>query len=64
VVRRLTTSGLLEATQAVPGAPWQLDPSVLDTDAIRTAAKEIVEGHKRRPRSRIDDVHNLKIPDI
>jgi DNA invertase Pin-like site-specific DNA recombinase len=64
VVRRLITQGLLEATQVVPCAPWQLDPSVLDTDAIRAAAKEVVQGRKRRPRSHIGDVYTLEIPGI
>jgi hypothetical protein len=26
----------------VPCAAWQIDPAMLDTDAIRTAAKEVV----------------------
>jgi DNA invertase Pin-like site-specific DNA recombinase len=64
VLRRLIMRGLLEATQVVPCAPWQLDPSVLDTAAIRHAAKEVVEGRTRRPRSRIGDVHTLDIPGI
>ena len=36
VLRRLITRGLLEATQVVPCAPWQIDPAVLDTHAVRT----------------------------
>ena len=64
VVRRLITCGLLEATQVVPCAPWQLDPAVLDTDAIRTAAKDVVQGRHRRPGSRIADSHTLEIPGI
>ncbi|MDO8475502.1 MAG: recombinase family protein, partial [Candidatus Rokubacteria bacterium] len=64
VVRGLITCGLLEATQVVPCAPWQIDPAVLDTDAIRTAAKNVVQGRHRRPGSRIGDVHNLEIPGI
>jgi len=63
VLRRLITRGLLQATQVVPCAPWQLDPSVLDTDAIRNAARE-VQGRTRRPRSRIGDLHTLEIPGI
>jgi hypothetical protein len=31
VVRGLITCGLLEATQVVPCAPWQIDPAMLDT---------------------------------
>ena len=64
VVRGLITCGLLEATQVVPCAPWQIDPAMLDTDAIRTAAKEVMRGRRRRPGSRIGDVHNLEIPGI
>ncbi len=62
VLRRLITCGLLEATQVVPCAPWQIDPSMRDTDAIRTAAKEVVEGRTRRPGSRIGDGHTREIP--
>ena len=64
VVRGLITCGLLEATQVVPCAPWQIDPAMLDTDAIRTATKDVVQGRHRRPGSRISDVHNLEIPGI
>jgi hypothetical protein len=64
VVRGLIACGLLEATQVVPCAPWQLDPAVLDTDAIRTATKNVVQGRHRRPGSRIGDSHNLVIPGI
>jgi DNA invertase Pin-like site-specific DNA recombinase len=63
VLRRLIRLGLLAATQVVPCAPWQLDPSVLDTDAIRKAA-HAVEGRTLRPRSRSADSHNLVIPGI
>jgi hypothetical protein len=63
VLRRLIKLGVLEATQVVPCAPWQLDPSVLDTDAIRNAA-QAVEGRTLRPRSRIADSHTLMIPGI
>jgi hypothetical protein len=63
VLRRLIKLGILEAKQVVPCAPWQLDASVLDTDAIRNAAKE-VKGRTRRPRSRIGDLHTLEIPGI
>jgi DNA invertase Pin-like site-specific DNA recombinase len=64
VVRGLITCGRLEATQVVPCAPWQIDPAALDTDAIRTAAQEVVQGRRRRPGSRIGDVHTLEIPGI
>jgi DNA invertase Pin-like site-specific DNA recombinase len=64
VLRGLIACGLLQATQVVPCAPWQLDPAVLDTDAIRTAAKDVVQGRHRRPGSRIGDSHNLEIPGI
>jgi DNA invertase Pin-like site-specific DNA recombinase len=63
VLRRLIKLGVIEATQIVPCAPWQLDPSVLDTEAIRRAAKE-VERRKLRSGSRIADSHNLVIPGI
>jgi hypothetical protein len=64
VLRRLIKLGLLEATQVVPCAPWQLDPSVLDTDAIRRAAKAVVEGRTLRSGSRIADSQTLEIPGI
>ena len=63
VLRRLITRGILQATQVVPCAPWQLHPSVLDTDAIRNAAME-VQGRKHRPTSRMGDLHTLEIPGI
>jgi hypothetical protein len=64
VVRGLIKCGLLEATQVLPCAPWQIDPEALDTDAIRTAAKNVVRGRHRGPGSRIGDGHNLEIPGI
>ncbi len=63
VLRRLIKLGILEATQVVPCAPWQLDPSVLDTEAIRKAAKA-VEGGKLRSGSPVADSHNFVIPGI
>ena len=63
VLRRLIKLGLLEANHVVPCAPWQLDPSLLDTDVIRKAAKA-VEARKLRPGSHIADSRNLVIPDI
>jgi hypothetical protein len=63
VVRQLIRRGLLEATQVVPCAPWQIDPAVLDMDAVRRAAKA-VEGRTLRPRSRIADSQTLEIPGI
>ncbi|HYN64759.1 MAG TPA: recombinase family protein, partial [Candidatus Limnocylindrales bacterium] len=64
VVRGLIRCGLLEATQVLPCAPWQIDPEALDTDAIRTAAKNVVRGRHRGPGSRIGAGHNLEIPGI
>jgi hypothetical protein len=43
------------------GAPGQ-EPAV-DTDAIRKAAME-VQGRKRRPTSRMGDLHTLETPGI
>jgi len=63
VLRRLITRGILEATQVVPCAPWQLDPSILDTDAIRSAAKA-VQDHTRRSGSRLADSQTLEISGI
>jgi len=63
VVRQLITRGLLEATQVVPCAPWQIDPAMLDTDAVRRAA-QAVEGRTLRPRSRVADSQTLEIPGI
>ena len=63
VLRRLIKLGVLEANQVVPCAPWQLDPSLLDTDAIRKATKA-VEARKLRSGSPIADSHNLMIPGI
>lgn len=63
VLRRLITQGLLEATQVVSCAPWQINPSVLDTDTIRNAALE-VQGRTRRPGSRVTDSDTLMIPGL
>ena len=63
VLRRLITRGILQATQVVPCAPWQLDPSELDTDTIRQAATAVA-GRKGRSRSRVADSHTLEIPGI
>ena len=63
VVRQLIRRGLLDATQVVPCAPWQIDPARLDTDAVRQAAKA-VEGRALRPRSRLADSRALEIPGL
>jgi hypothetical protein len=63
VVRQLIRRGLLDATQVVPCAPWQIDPAMLDTDAARRAAKA-VEGRTVRPRSRVADSQTLDIPGL
>lgn len=62
-LRRLIKLGILETTQVVPCAPWRLDPAVVDTEAIRKAAKE-VEGRKLRSRSPVADSHTLVLPGI
>jgi DNA invertase Pin-like site-specific DNA recombinase len=63
VVRRLIRRGLLDATQVVPCAPWQIDPARLNTDAVRRAAKA-VEGRTPRPRSQGADTQTLEIPGL
>jgi DNA invertase Pin-like site-specific DNA recombinase len=63
VVRQLIRRGRLEATQVVPCAPWQIDPAVLDTDAVRRAANA-VEGRTLRPRSHGADSQTLEIPGL
>ena len=52
-----------KATQVVPCAPWQIDPAVLDTDAVRRAANA-VEGRTLRPRSHGADSQTLEIPGL
>jgi hypothetical protein len=37
---------------------------MLDTDAIRTATRNVVQRRHRRPGSRLGDSHNLEIPGI
>jgi len=64
VVRGFIACGLLEVTQVVPCAPWQIDPAGLDTDAIRVATKNVGQGRHRRPGSRIGDSNHLEIPGI
>ena len=63
VLRRLIKRGIVEATQVVPCAPWQLDPSTFDTGAIGKAAKE-VQRRTLRPTTADADRHNLMIPGI
>jgi DNA invertase Pin-like site-specific DNA recombinase len=63
VVRQLIRRGLLDATQVVPCAPWQIDPARLDTDAVRQAAKAVA-GRTLRPRSRLADSRTLEIPGL
>jgi len=61
VVRRLIKRGMVEATQVVRCAPWQLDPSEIDSERVREAARA-VQARKLRPASGRAASRNLKIP--
>ena len=63
VLRRLIKRGIVEATQVVPCAPWQVDPSTFDTEAIGRVAQE-VQRRRLRPASVEADSNNLMIPGI
>ena len=61
VIRRLIKLGVLEATQAFPCAPWQIDPVSLGTDRVRKVAAAVC-ARKVRPGSKASAQLNLMIP--
>ena len=61
VVRRLIQKGLVQATQVVPSAPWQIEIASLDTDRARNAALEVTS-RRRSPGSEPQDDRTLRLP--
>lgn len=60
-VKRLIREGVLPATQLMPSAPWQIPVAALDTEAVKTGVRAVVE---RRPRNFtvLQDLKTLKLP--
>ena len=62
VIRRLIKLGVLKAIQPFPGAPWRLDPSLLDDERVRQVATAI-RARKLRPGSETRNQLKLTISD-
>jgi DNA invertase Pin-like site-specific DNA recombinase len=60
-VHRLIREGALPAKQLMPSAPWQVPVAALDTEAVKTGVRAIIE---RRPQNfdQLQDVKTLKLP--
>ena len=60
-VHKLIRTGILPATQLMQSAPWQIPASALETEAVNTGVREIVE---RRPKyyRRFQEDKTLKLP--
>lgn len=60
-VHRLIRDGALPATQLMHSAPWQIPAAALDTEAVKTGVRAIIE---RRPRNflNLQDTKTLKLP--
>jgi DNA invertase Pin-like site-specific DNA recombinase len=62
VIRRLVKLGVLKAMQPFAGAPWRIDPSLLDDDRVRQVAAAI-RARKLRPGSETRNQLKLTISD-
>lgn len=60
-VKRLIREGVLPATQLMPYAPWEIPAAALDTDAVKTGVRAVIE---RRPNNFavLQDLKTLKLP--
>jgi len=60
-VKRLIREGVLPATQLMPSAPWQIPAAALNTEAVKTGVRAVME---RRPRNftALQDLKTLKLP--
>jgi DNA invertase Pin-like site-specific DNA recombinase len=60
-VKRLIREGVLPATQLMPSAPWQIPAAALDTEAVKTGVRAVME---RRPRNftALQDLKTLNLP--
>jgi DNA invertase Pin-like site-specific DNA recombinase len=61
VVRRLVKLGVVQAVQPFAGAPWKIDPSLLNQDRVRKVAAA-VRARKIRPGSKASAQLELVIP--
>jgi hypothetical protein len=59
-VHRLIREGVLPATQLMPSAPWQIPVVALETGAVKTGIRRVIE---RRPRNFnvLQDLETLKL---
>ena len=60
VVRRLIASKVLPATQVVPGAPWEIDGTVISSPEVIRAATAL-RNRESRQRSSVDE-RTLSLP--
>jgi len=60
-VHKLIREGVLPATQLMQSAPWQIPVAALDTQAVRSGVREIVD---RRPKfyKRFQEDKTLRLP--
>jgi hypothetical protein len=62
-VHKLIREGVLPAVQLMPSAPWQIPVAALETEAVKTGAREIVG---RRPKfyKRFQEDKTLWLPSL
>ena len=60
-VRKLIDQGKLPATQAMPGAPWEIPVETLTSKVVREGLKEIVSRRPKTPQQ-YRDARTLKLP--
>ena len=60
-IYKLIRTGILPATQLMQSAPWQIPVAALETDAVRSGVRQIIE---RRPKyyRRFQEDKTLKLP--
>jgi len=60
-VLRLILNGILPATHVMPSAPWQVPVAALDTEAVKTGVRGVIE---RRPLNFavLQENRTLKLP--
>jgi hypothetical protein len=62
VVRRLIKERVITASQAVPSAPWEIAPAVLESRKVKEAVRAAKE--RTSPRTRASRQTNLMIPGL
>ncbi|WP_407674592.1 helix-turn-helix domain-containing protein [Paraliomyxa miuraensis] len=62
-VKTLIRSGLLPASQILPGAPWEIPPDALSSEQVRIGVQKIVD---RRPANSqvLQDLKTLRLPGV